>query len=169
LGYWGIGSMILPLCSLIGKKEDRIMDRRNANRAFKKLVVWNDAVDLYMLACRVFRDFPFELKKVAANAIDAAHSISRNIADILARHWEAFVAQHKRWIRPVVFENVRKVLACRTPVLGCHVYQCEGCGHVQIVPHSCKSRFPENPGTSNSPHGTTPGCQEGPTLHPGMP
>ena len=38
MGYWGIGSMILPLCSLIGKKEDRIMDRRNANRAFKKLV-----------------------------------------------------------------------------------------------------------------------------------
>jgi hypothetical protein len=67
--------------------------------------------------------------------------IRYHIADILARHWEAFVAQHKRWVRPVVFENVRKVLACRTPVLGCHVYQCEGCGHVQIVPHSCKSRF----------------------------
>jgi len=57
------------------------MDRRNANRAFKKLVVWNDAVDVYVLACRVLRDFPFELKKVASNAIDAAHSISRNIAE----------------------------------------------------------------------------------------
>jgi len=57
------------------------MDRRNANRAFKKLVVWNDAVDLYVLACRIFRRFPFELKKTAANSIDAAHSISRNIAE----------------------------------------------------------------------------------------
>jgi len=84
-------------------KEDEIMDRRNANRAFKKLLVWNDAVDVYVLACRVLRDFPFELKKVASNAIDAAHSISRSIAAILARHWEAFVTQQKRWIRPVVF------------------------------------------------------------------
>lgn len=46
-----------------------------------------------------------------------------------------------KWIRPVVFENVRKVLACRTPVLGCHVYQCKDCGKVEIIPHSCKSRF----------------------------
>jgi four helix bundle protein len=61
--------------------EDRIMDRRTANRAFTKLVVWNDAVHLYVLACQVFREFPFELKKVAANSIDAAHSISRNIAE----------------------------------------------------------------------------------------
>jgi hypothetical protein len=31
-------------------------------------VVWNDAVHLYVLACQVFREFPFELKKVAANS-----------------------------------------------------------------------------------------------------
>ena len=49
------------------------------------------------------------------------------IAAILAAHpaWAGFVVQYKRWIRPVVFENVRKVLACRTPVLGCHIYQCK--------------------------------------------
>jgi hypothetical protein len=41
----------------------------------------------------------------------------------------------------VVFENVRKVLACRSPVLGCHIYQCGSCGHVELIPHSCKSRF----------------------------
>ena len=65
------------------------------------------------------------------------------IAAILAAHpaWAGFVVQYKRWIRPVVFENVRKVLACRTPVLGCHIYQCKGCGHVELIPHSCKSRF----------------------------
>ena len=39
-------------------------------------------------------------------------------------YWVQFVAPYKRWIRPVVFENVRKVLDCRTPVLGCHIYQC---------------------------------------------
>jgi four helix bundle protein len=57
------------------------MDRKNINRGFKKLRVWQDAVSLYILACKVFANFPFELKKVAANSIDAAHSISRNISE----------------------------------------------------------------------------------------
>ncbi len=70
-----------------------------------------------------------------------APHIRYHIAAILAAHWIQFVAQYKRWIRPVVFENVRKVLACRTPVLGCHIYECKGCGHVELIPHSCKSRF----------------------------
>ena len=70
-----------------------------------------------------------------------AHHTRYHIAAILAAHWISFVAQYKRWIRPVVFENVRKVLACRTPVLGCHIYQCKDCGHIELIPHSCKSRF----------------------------
>ncbi|MBL7174466.1 MAG: four helix bundle protein [Desulfobacteraceae bacterium] len=57
------------------------MDRKNINRGFKKLRVWQDAVSLYILACKILSNFPFELKKVAANAIDAAHSISRNISE----------------------------------------------------------------------------------------
>ena len=57
------------------------MDRKNINRGFKKLRVWQDSVALYVLACRIFRNFPFEIKKVASNNIDAAHSISRNIAE----------------------------------------------------------------------------------------
>jgi four helix bundle protein len=57
------------------------MNRKNINRGFKKLRVWQNAVSLYVLACNIFVKFPFELKKVGANAIDAAHSISRNIAE----------------------------------------------------------------------------------------
>jgi len=57
------------------------MERKNINRGFKKLRVWQDAVSLYILSCRIFTNFPFELKKVAANSIDAAHSISRNISE----------------------------------------------------------------------------------------
>ena len=65
------------------------MDRKNINRGFKKLRVWQvvdpvfsgDAISLYILACKIFANFPFELKKVAANSIDAAHSISRNISE----------------------------------------------------------------------------------------
>jgi len=58
-----------------------IMERKNINRGFKELRVWQDAVSLYVLACKIFSDFPFELKKVAANSIDAVHSISRNISE----------------------------------------------------------------------------------------
>ena len=57
------------------------MDRKNINRGLKKLRVWQDAVSLYVLACKIFANFPFELKKVAANSIDAAHSVSRNISE----------------------------------------------------------------------------------------
>jgi four helix bundle protein len=57
------------------------MERKNINRGFKKLRVWNDAVQLYILASRILSSMPFELKKVASNAIDSCHSISRNIAE----------------------------------------------------------------------------------------
>ena len=67
--------------------------------------------------------------------------IRYHIAPILAAHWWQFVAQYQRWIRPVVFENVRRVLSCRTAALGCHVYACPECGHARLVPHWCKSRF----------------------------
>ena len=57
------------------------MDRKNINRGFRKLRVWQDSIALYVLACKIFTNFPFEIKKVASNSIDAAHSISRNIAE----------------------------------------------------------------------------------------
>lgn len=57
------------------------MERKNINRGFKQLRVWQDSVALYILACKIFVGFPFDLKKVSSNASDAAHSISRNIAE----------------------------------------------------------------------------------------
>lgn len=57
------------------------MERKNINRGFKKLRVWQDSISLYILASKIFANFPFELKKVAANSIDASHSISRNISE----------------------------------------------------------------------------------------
>ena len=57
------------------------MERKNINRGFKKLRVWQDAIALYVMAWEIFCNFPFELKKISSNSIDAAHSISRNIAE----------------------------------------------------------------------------------------
>jgi hypothetical protein len=69
------------------------------------------------------------------------NQIRFRLAAILLLHWKAFVSQHRKWIRPVVFETVRKIMACRTPALGCHIYQCPNCHKIEVVPHSCKSRF----------------------------
>lgn len=67
--------------------------------------------------------------------------IRYRIAALLEAHWTEFVRSTRQWIRPVVFETVRKIIACRTPALGCHLYACPQCHRIEIVPHSCKSRF----------------------------
>jgi len=45
------------------------------------LRVWSDAQDYYVATCRVFRAFPYELKRVASQQIAAADSVHRNIAE----------------------------------------------------------------------------------------
>jgi len=59
----------------------KAMDRKNINRGFKRLRIWQDSISLYVMAFKIFSTFPFELKKVAANSIDAVHSVSRNISE----------------------------------------------------------------------------------------
>jgi hypothetical protein len=88
---WNIGGLlwsdpIIPPFHY-SKRKDRIMEkqqtgeRKNINRGFKQLRVWQDAIELYLLAMKMSAKFPFEMKRTASNAIDAAHSISRNIAE----------------------------------------------------------------------------------------
>jgi four helix bundle protein len=55
--------------------------RRNKNRGYQKLRVWNDAVEYYLKTCEVFRKFPYELKRVASQAIASSDSVHRNIAE----------------------------------------------------------------------------------------
>jgi len=61
------------------------MERNNINRGFTKLRVWNDAIELYVVSCKILIKFPYELKKTSSNCIDASHSISRNIAEGYSR------------------------------------------------------------------------------------
>jgi len=58
-----------------------LMERRNINRGFRKLKVWNDAIELYCATCQLMAKLPLEFRKTSANSIDAAQSISRNIAE----------------------------------------------------------------------------------------
>jgi len=55
--------------------------RKNKNRGYQKLTVWNDAIDYYVLTCKAFRVFSFELKRVASQQIASADSVHRNIAE----------------------------------------------------------------------------------------
>src|SRR4030043_695037 len=55
--------------------------RKNINRGYMKLIVWQDAKKLYLLTCNIFRKFPFELRKVASNQIASIDSVHRNIAE----------------------------------------------------------------------------------------
>ena len=55
--------------------------RKNRNRGYQKLRVWNDAVEYYKETCKVFRKFPYELGRVANQAIASSDSVHRNISE----------------------------------------------------------------------------------------
>lgn len=54
---------------------------KNKNRGYQQLRVWQDALELYRLNSQIFRKFPFELKRVASQAIASSDSVHRNIAE----------------------------------------------------------------------------------------
>jgi four helix bundle protein len=56
-------------------------ERRNINRGYRKLIVWQDAAELYVLTCKIFKKFQFELRRVASNQIASVDSVHRNIAE----------------------------------------------------------------------------------------
>jgi len=55
--------------------------RKNRNRGYQELRVWQDAIGYYVKTCKVFRSFPYDLKRVAAQAIACSDSVHRNIAE----------------------------------------------------------------------------------------
>ena len=63
------------------------------------------------------------------------------LREIFLLYWEAYRLWHTGKIRDIVIENVNKILKCRTPLLGYHMYECKQCSNVRLIPHSCKSRF----------------------------
>jgi four helix bundle protein len=63
------------------QKQKYIQMRKNINRGYRKLRVWQDAGELYVLTCRIFRKFPYDLKRVTSNQIASVDSVQRNIAE----------------------------------------------------------------------------------------
>jgi four helix bundle protein len=56
-------------------------ERKNKNRSYQKLRVWQDAIEFYKETCRVFRNVPYELKRIASQSIGSSDSVHRNIAE----------------------------------------------------------------------------------------
>jgi four helix bundle protein len=69
---WKVGSVD-------GRLEE--MQRKNVNRGYRKLTVWNDAIGYYAATCETFCKFPFVLQRVASQQIASVDSIHRNIAE----------------------------------------------------------------------------------------
>ena len=55
--------------------------RKNINRGYTKLFVWNDSIEIFKMVFEMTKDFPYSLSKSRNNILDSAHSISRNIAE----------------------------------------------------------------------------------------
>ena len=56
-------------------------ERKDGQEKHKSGIQKTSGVELYILATKILSNFPFELKKIVSNSLDAAHSISRNIAE----------------------------------------------------------------------------------------
>jgi four helix bundle protein len=68
--------------------------RKNKNRGYQQLTVWNDAVEFYVRTQHIFRGFPYELKRVASQQIASSDSVHRNIAEGYCRRSIKEYIQH---------------------------------------------------------------------------
>ncbi|WP_395716285.1 four helix bundle protein [Prosthecobacter sp.] len=69
-------------------------ERRNKNRGYQQLLVWQDAVELYGLTWSAVRGWPFELKKLASQSMASSDSVHRNIAEGYCRRTIREYLQH---------------------------------------------------------------------------
>jgi four helix bundle protein len=69
-------------------------ERRNKNRGYQQLLVWQDAIELYSLTWEAVRGWPFEQKKLASQSLGSSDSVHRNIAEGYCRRTIREYLQH---------------------------------------------------------------------------
>jgi four helix bundle protein len=57
------------------------MGAEDKNRGYQQLRVWQDAIEFYKLNSDIFCRVPYELKRIASQAIASSDSVHRNIAE----------------------------------------------------------------------------------------
>lgn len=60
------------------------------------------------------------------------------VADVLRVGLPDYTRKHQ--LPPQQWRVLRAILACRTPELGGHLFQCSNCSTQRFVPHSCRNR-----------------------------
>jgi four helix bundle protein len=62
-------------------KENAMTTRRNKNRGYQQLIVWQDATEYYRLTCETFCGWSYEFKRVSSQQFSCVDSVHRNIAE----------------------------------------------------------------------------------------
>jgi four helix bundle protein len=57
------------------------MGKKNKNRGYQQLRVWQDGIEYYVMVCKIYRKLPYDLRRVVSQAIASADSVHRNIAE----------------------------------------------------------------------------------------
>ena len=86
---------------------------KNKNRGYQQLRVWDDAIEFYTSTCRVFRSFPYELKRVASQQMASVDSIHRNIAEGYCRRSLREYLLFLNYALGSVGESISGLIACR--------------------------------------------------------
>ena len=68
--------------------------------------------------------------------------VKYHIKDIFEDHWNKFLKSYPNInIRETVFDNINKMLKCKTLDLGFDVFKCPNCSKEKFCFHTCKSRL----------------------------
>ena len=86
---------------------------RNKNRGYQQLRVWQDAIDFYVACCRVFRTFPYDLRRAGSQGIASADSVHRNIAEGYCRRSIREYMQSLNYALGSLGESVSGLIAYR--------------------------------------------------------
>src|SRR5215470_3189301 len=70
--------------------------------------------------------------------LQAASDPALTLAEVLRAGLPTYAARHSLPLHH--WKALRAIMACRTPVLGGHLYLCRHCGAEHFVPHSCRNR-----------------------------
>jgi len=67
-------------------------------------------------------------------------------------NWWRFFLRFESLIRNDIISNVVKIMACGTPFMGYHLYQCPECPCIKVCFYTCKSRFCSSCGKKATDH-----------------
>ena len=65
---------------------------------------------------------------------------SLSVADVISAHVDEFLAERGDAVSPAQRRVLRDLAACRTSILGGHLYKCDSCGETRIGYNSCWNR-----------------------------